>query len=210
MPWDATQPADVTKIRNLGVVIRPNWQAIQTGDATFRVQSFNLLDRTVAALPNNPVAIADTAITYCKQSAAGNSELYMIDENSNVIQMSETGKLGGPTTTINASNIQFSTATTNYTRNNVIIAYGRFSGAGATVIANNCTIARTGAGNYLITLNPVATNTNYVPIVTMESTSARRFVQFQIVNAATFRIHVEDDSGGAIDQACGFHVCGGF
>lgn len=89
MAWDPTQPEDTTKLRNLGVVIRPNWAAIQTGDSTFKPQALNFANRTVAGVPVDPTAIADTYITYAKTDAAGNTEMFAIDENSNVIQMTK-------------------------------------------------------------------------------------------------------------------------
>lgn len=93
MVYDATQPTNVTKIRNLGIVIRPNWEAIEQGGSTFRPQAVNLANRTPLAIPNNPVAIADTYILYCKQDGAGNPQLYCIDPSgANHTQLSTSAK----------------------------------------------------------------------------------------------------------------------
>lgn len=86
MVFDTTQPTDTTKVRNLGIVIRPNWQAIETGDSTFKPQALNLDNRTPIAPANNPTAIADTYILYCKDDVGGNPELFGIDETSVVSQ----------------------------------------------------------------------------------------------------------------------------
>jgi len=86
MAWDITQPTDTTKIRNLGIVIRPNWVAIQNADSTFKPLALNFNDRTVAGQPVDPTAIADAYITYCKTDTAGNSELFGINETSGIIQ----------------------------------------------------------------------------------------------------------------------------
>lgn len=99
--FDPTQPTDVTKIRDLGVVIRPNWLAIQTADTTFQPQALNFTDRTVASIPVNPTAIADAYITYCKTDTAGNSELFGINESSQVIQFTK----GIPTFALSESSI---------------------------------------------------------------------------------------------------------
>ena len=95
MAWDPTEPTDTTKLRDLGIVIRPNWVAIQDADSTFKPHAINFTDRTVAALPVDPTAIPDAYITYCKTDAAGNSELFGINENSGIIQFTR----GVPTLT---------------------------------------------------------------------------------------------------------------
>lgn len=86
MAWDITQPTDTTKIRNLGIVIRPNWVAIQNAEATFKPLGLNFNDRTVAGVAVDPTAIADAYIMYCKTDTAGNSELFGINETSGIIQ----------------------------------------------------------------------------------------------------------------------------
>lgn len=86
MAWVITEPTDTTKIRNLGIVIRPNWVAIQNADSTFKPLGLNFNDRTVAGAPVDPTAIADAYIMYCKTDTAGNSELFGINETSGIIQ----------------------------------------------------------------------------------------------------------------------------
>lgn len=93
MVWDISQPQDTTKIRNLGIVIRPNWQAIEAGDATFKPQALNFDNRTPLAIANNPTAIADSYITYCKDDSAGNPELFGIDSSSIISQFTSTDRL---------------------------------------------------------------------------------------------------------------------
>lgn len=88
MAFDKTQPTNTTKIRNLGVVIRPNWAAIESGDSSFKPQAINFSNRTVAGLPVNPAAIADTMVMYSKSDASGKTQLYTIDPDSHVTQIS--------------------------------------------------------------------------------------------------------------------------
>jgi len=85
--WDITQPTNTTKLRNLGVVIRPNWQAIETADSTFIPEALNLTDRTAAGLANDPTAISDAMIVYSKQDGSGNPQLYSIDPSSTVTKL---------------------------------------------------------------------------------------------------------------------------
>ena len=92
MVWDITQPTDTTKIRNLGIVIRPNWQAIQEADSTFKPQALNLNNRTPLAVANDPTPIANAYIPYCKDDSAGNPELFGIDENGVISQFTSTDR----------------------------------------------------------------------------------------------------------------------
>lgn len=87
MAWDKTQPTNTTTLRNLGTVIRPNWNAIETADSTFKPEAFNLLNRTPATVPIDPVAIANTVIVYCKEDSSGNPQFYAIDPSSNIYQL---------------------------------------------------------------------------------------------------------------------------
>lgn len=88
MAYDSTQPTNTTKLRNVGVVIRPNWIAIEDGDPTFKPKAINLNNRTPLGVPNDPAAIANSYVLYSKQDPAGNVQLYGIDPASRVTQMS--------------------------------------------------------------------------------------------------------------------------
>lgn len=210
MAWDNTQPTNTTKIRNLGVVIRPNWVAIETADTTFRPQALNFKDRTVAGLPVNPTALADAFINFCKESATGNSEFFGIDENSNVIQFSEVGRIGGPNQNFHLNTYRFNSRGQDYSINNIIHAYGRFASNGATVVSNNCSIVRNSTGRYTVTLNVAATNALYVPIATCLDEGNARIAKVAVTNSSVFTIHVVNESGDNRDCGVFFHVCGGF
>ena len=101
MAFDNSQPEDTTKIRNLGTVIRPNWVAIEDGGSTFQPKAINFTNRTVSGPSNDPTAIANTFIVFCKEDASGNPELYGINESSDVIQFTS----GTPTLAQPESNI---------------------------------------------------------------------------------------------------------
>jgi len=88
MTWEPTLPADNSKIRNLGTEIRPNWEAIQEGNASFLPQALNLKNRTLLSpTPANPTAISGSYILFSKEDAvSGIPELFGINKNSNVTQ----------------------------------------------------------------------------------------------------------------------------
>ncbi len=210
MAWDTLQPTNTTKIRNLGVVIRPNWAAIQTADSSFTPDGLNFKNRTTATVPIDPAAIATAYIAYCKESAAGFPELYGVDASSNIVQLTEQGRMGGPSTNVTLNNFKFGTDATTYTRNNIVYAYGRFTSAGGTVIANNCSIVRLSTGLYRVTLNPVATNTLYVPIATAFDEGNSRCCKINVLSASQFTIRIVNDDGTDRDTGGFFHVVGGF
>jgi len=96
MSWDNMQPENTTKIRNLGMVIRPNWAAIEQADPSFQPWATNLKDRTEADLSVNPKAL-DTAYTlFCKQDSEGNPELFGINSKSAVTQFTRGSALNAP------------------------------------------------------------------------------------------------------------------
>lgn len=90
MPFDKTQPADSTKIRNLGVVIRPNWTAIEEAEPSFKVFSMNFVDRSTlpAPTPVNPAAIADVYQLFCKKDSGGHPQLYVESPGGSVVKIS--------------------------------------------------------------------------------------------------------------------------
>lgn len=87
MAWDATQPADNTKIRNGASQTRPNFIAIGTGDPTFKPESINFDNRTPLGSNNDPSALSDSYRVYCKEDANSNAELFGIDDAGNISQL---------------------------------------------------------------------------------------------------------------------------
>ena len=82
MVWDKTKPQDSTKIRNLGNVITPNWDAIESAADTFMPQAINFADRTPLGVPSDPAVLAATVKLYSKQDTASKPQLYAIDPDS--------------------------------------------------------------------------------------------------------------------------------
>jgi len=126
MTWSKIQPTDTTKIRKLGEVIRPNWEAIEDGDASFKPKALNLNNRTVSGPSNDPSAITNTFILYCKEDGSGNPELFGINENMVVTQFTK----GTPTLANNGST---------FLPGGAIMKWGRFSIPAGSVIVTGIT-----------------------------------------------------------------------
>jgi len=87
MAFDPALPANSTKLRLAPGVIQDNWVAIEEAQSSFKPQAINLDNRTPLAVSNDPTAIADAYITYCKDDAAGNPEFFGINESSQITQL---------------------------------------------------------------------------------------------------------------------------
>jgi len=87
MAWNKAKPTNSEKIRELGEVIRPNWDAIESADSSFKPEALNLADRTALGIANNPTALADSVIMYSKQDASGNPQAYVIDPSSTITKL---------------------------------------------------------------------------------------------------------------------------
>jgi hypothetical protein len=213
MTFDVSQPTDTTKIRNLGVVIRPNWQAIEDGDSSFLPQSINLANRTPLAAPNDPVAIADSFINYCKEDGAGNPEFYGIDAASNILQYSEGGFIGGPTQDFKMNNFRFGTSTVDYSRNNVATAWIKWTESGSvltTVSSFRMSVARLSEGVYRFTLSDTRSNANYIPIGNANIGGNARIFKFGTQTTTTFVVNIQNGDGTLRDSGGFVVVFGGF
>ena len=144
MVFDKTQPQGSTKIRNLGDVITPNWDAIETGDSTFLPQALNLADRDSLAIASDPTAIADSVILYSKQNAAGKPQAYAIDPDSVISPLT-----GGSFTEAASGHLLMP--------NGFKINWGVIASNGSTAVSTTFQSAFTSAV-YSITLTPITDN----------------------------------------------------
>lgn len=204
MAFDKSQPADDTKIRNLGVVIRPNWQAIEEADSSFRPYALNLQNRTPLGASNDPALIADTSILYAKDDGAGNPEAYLEDGSGNILQVTEGGRLGGPSTNLTVNNVRFGSSTTNYTVNNIVTAWVKWNSAGTATASFGCTIARPATGVYQITFSTARANTNYVPVATPFNEGNTRMFKIDDLTTGSFKVYGynEDNSARSVGGYC--------
>lgn len=213
MTFDVTQPTDTTKIRNLGVVIRPNWVAIEQADSSFQPYAINLTDRDAAALASNPTAIGTAYIPFCKQDSGGDPEFFGIDASSNVIQFSDAGYIGSPTQNFKLNNYRFGTATVDYSRNNIITSYIKWTEAAGvltTVASFRMTVARNGQGDYTFTLTDARSNSNYIPLGNANEGGNSRVFKFGNQTNNTFDVEIQNGDGNARDSGGFVAVLGGF
>lgn len=193
MAWDKTKPANTEKIRNLGSVIRDNWQAIEENDTGVSSTSLNqwvihLIDRSTIGGSNTPARIDNIGMLYCRNDGS-NNELYFQDSQStaNEIQMTENGKIGAAGTQIVAQDISFGNATTVNSQNAMATAWGFFASNGATVAAYNLTCTRNSTGKYTLNFSTPLQNSNYAPIAVTraQSGSSQDNNQISIQNSST-------------------------
>jgi len=173
MAWDSSLPANDEKIRNLGVVIRPNWQSIEQGEdanpmagtASYLQQySSAYIERNGRAANNDPTTEAETFFMYCKQDANGVAEGHVKDPAGNVIALTEAGKLGNRATAFYMDSFAFDTdAARVNNENNIVVAWGYINSAGTLQYGSGIASGfKTATGRYTInwTTDRFA-NTNY-------------------------------------------------
>jgi len=88
--FDPTFPLNATKIRDTPAGMQNNWSAIELGDLTFIPQVVNFDNRTpvhVPPIPIDPSANPNTIRVFNKEDTNGDQQLYAIDENSAVFQI---------------------------------------------------------------------------------------------------------------------------
>lgn len=83
MAWDVNKPQDSVKIRNLPSDIRANFEAISTADTSLEQKGVNLEVQGA-----NLSDLTDAYRLFAKDDASGNSQLFGINDNSVVNQLS--------------------------------------------------------------------------------------------------------------------------
>ena len=131
MAFDKSKPTNSEKIRELGEVIRPNWDAIETADETFKPQGLNFDDRTALGIADDPTAIADAVITYCKQDTSGDPQLYAINPSSVISQLTGSFSAAASGTTTVQGGIIVKWGTSNGNGAGIVNAFGA-------AFPNNC------------------------------------------------------------------------
>jgi len=215
MAFNVAEPQDTTKIRNLGVVIRPNWLSIQEADSTFRPYAINLQNRTPLVVANDPATIAATSIIYTKNDAAGNPETYNKDGSGNIVQMSFGGRMGGPSTGVSMVDFRFGSSTVTYNGNHINNAYAFTQANASSAQQGFSSVTRTGTlAEYTYVFSTPRLNANYCVVATDHQASLSS--NFGVINvssqsATQFVIRIVNSSGALIN---GGHihsvmVCGG-
>ena len=153
MAWDRTLPADTSKLRVSPGEMRNNWEAIEDADSSFKPEAINLIDRTASVVPIDPVAVAGSVVLYSKQDAASKPQIFSIDPDSVITQITGYGS---------------------------IKAWGMFNGAAPGIAPftpsyNISDIARTAEGKYTITFTNALSDANYAVVITTQLGSAALF-----------------------------------
>jgi hypothetical protein len=196
--FDKTQPTDTTKIRNLGVVIRPNWVAIEQGDDTFRPLAENLQNRTPSALPPDPTLLADTSKLYCKEDGSGVAELFNMDATGQIIQLTEDGNMGGQTTGIYTNSISFDGGTSAFTK--ILQPSGWLISNSAGVLqsgSGDLTVSRDAQGLYSIGFVVAPATTTFVGFAIPQNTTSRRSISCEQYIATGFKVRIYSNSTGS-------------
>lgn len=165
------QPANGSKIRNYPELARNNFDAIKDGDPSFAATFFNLEEQASA-----PGDEADNIRLY---GAAGTNytSLFAHNENGDDIQITDDDYLGGPAQKLNLVSMKFGTTTYGdgttdvvNTQSALVTAWGRFTAAGATIAAYNCTSSAATGGRYTITFDNDMNNANYLVVPSVRAT----------------------------------------
>lgn len=227
MAYDASQPTASTKIRDLSTVIPANWTAIQTADSSFKPYALNLVERDSVPVAGDPTAIANAFLVYCKTDPDGNPEFFGIDENSQVIQLTQDGSLGSTNTQVNASGIAFdidATTGLTYTDGQMVVAYGKFNSSGVLQFGKNMATAgtphpSTGLFNVNVSADVLQTANYIISGSVSESGNSGGSVRMLMplltpapvaATATTIQLEIKRD-GGRTDSFDYFHImiCGG-
>ncbi len=124
MAWDTNLPADTTKIRDLGVVIRANNTAIAGGDTSLAPPRWNISNSGGV-----PPASASMVRIYGDNDSAGNAQIFTIDPSSNKSRITSTPIVSSePIVTITSP--ASTTAQIKYDKTYKIFTQGHFTVSG--------------------------------------------------------------------------------
>jgi len=216
MAWNAALPANNEKIRNLGTVIRPNWEALQQGDdvgvsGMLEMRSVQLDNRTGLAANNNPITNAGTHYLFSKNDSGGTQEGFAKDSAGNVIQFTNGGKIGSTSTSYEANSVRLTSLTfdgsVTYNANNLIRAWGIVASAGTSFVTNKGfpgTVTLEGAATYVITITGMAAGggnfasaDSYGTLVTPAFTSTGTAASVHTKTATSFKVNIVNAAGTA-------------
>jgi len=214
MPWDTTTPADDEPIRKLGEIGRDHWLAIQDADTDvapfLNYRSLQMADRTALGVAVDPVVASATSYIYNKQDGGGTQELYVRDAASNIIQVTNDGKIGSTATNFEADSVSFD-GTVAYDEHNMFRAWGLVN-LGMTAwegtsyhgfAAGAITAGGTGVFTVDITgLGPAgasfADGNSYGVLLTTERRGGRNHIaNIDTRTATSFRVVVTNDANSA-------------
>jgi hypothetical protein len=210
-------PNNASKIRNYPTLLQNNFRGIEIGDATFKIWQANFPQRNLLPGPptDDPTALADTSIIYAKEdpAIAGKTELFAIDPDSDVIQLTQGGSLGSAITTLKCSTLTIGSNVTQQGIATALAAFPASAVAGLVPPSYGYNIAgrtRSSTGIYAVTTTAVFNTANIVVSLTPYTGSSNPQGMNILIaptiaaNVVTINIDIRDRSGSHADLA--FHI----
>ncbi len=173
MSWDSSLPSNTTKMRQYPTVLTNNFVQIEQGADNGDVISLqqwqvNFIQRT--SIPGNPppsldpTTTANTITFYSKLD--NNAQMFIRDDQANIIQLTQDGKLGAVTQSVAAADFQMDAGTPIMTFgvNQMIMAHGSFNATGALLNGINFAASAAPVGTGLFDINvsaDILLNVNY-------------------------------------------------
>ena len=211
MVWDNTKPTNLEKIRNLGIVIRPNWVAIEqasNGDSDadkLRIWAVNLYDRNNAVVTgaDTPTRMDDAGQVYCRNDGAEN-ELFFIDSQdpAKETQLTQDGRLGSTTTNLSTQNISFD-GTYENTQYAFSSAWAVVASDGSLTTGYGITSAKNVKGDYTLTFSTALSSANYVVVGTVFKVNTRArvlWVYDRLAGSFSVRTQAINASAGSFED----------
>lgn len=217
MAWDKDNPGDNVKIRNIAQEIRANWDAIENGDENvsgvaglLEQLSVQFSNRSSVASSADPTTNAGTHYLYSKEDGIGTQELYTKDFDGNVIQLTNEGKIGGPSSQVNVQDVSFSAGTETYNENNAITAWAYVNGSGTLQDGVGLTSSRDSTGIYTLTFTTVAANATYgVLVIPLHTPPNPRIMSYSNLSTTDFKVRNVNADGIYGDTSFSVMVMGG-
>jgi len=177
--WNKNAITSTTKIREAGALHQANYNAIEEGDDTLKVEKWNFTNRDTAGLATPPTRVDNTMQFFAQDNDDTKTDLYVIDDRNpaNVIELTENGKLGGRSQSFVIGDFSFGTNTTTYDAGNIIKARGTFDTTNTTISFDNgdnmAAGVRISKGKFTVTVNADVLDdaTDYQVMVTPHSSS---------------------------------------
>jgi len=216
MAWNEDKPGNDEKIRNLGTVIRANWDAILKGDENtdgvtgmLEQYSVQLANRSDVASSADPTVNEGTHYIYAKEDDEGNQEAFMQDSDGNdPIQVTQGGLLGSDVTDIGFDTISPDQGTNVFNEFNFVTHWGIFDQNGATIgtaYGITCSAPAPSSGLYTISFDSDVTSANYAVFITPLNTSNNpHSVKWNSPTVSNFKIGIQNQNGTSItdDSFC--------
>ncbi len=216
MAWSALLPADTEKIRDLGSVIRDNWDAIEQNDTAVAATSLNqwvvhLIDRATIGGANTPARIDDIGMVYCRNDGSFN-ELYFEDSQNaaNEIQLTEDGKIGSETTQIVTQDISFGSETATYSSDNMTAYWAAVNSSG-TILSQSggLTCVRNSTGKFTVTFSVAQSDGNYGVHLSVENDPGNSHTaNYHTKTVNDFKLTIVNQNATKLDNAFTVSVYG--